>query len=157
MVLCHRNFTEFHVRQTTILKVVILLIFVSLSGVTTLLAKPDTSVKTTLHRAENPDNNTKSVLVLPYIFATESMGFTAGIGGGTKGYGQEQLTTVATAFYSNDDASGLFLGVWDYQLSFAKRLFLSADAMRGHYPRQRAYARQSYDLDSPRPGSPEFV
>ena len=53
-------------------------------------ARPRTSVKTVQLRAENP-KGTKSHLVLPYAFPSESMGVVAGIGGGIKGYGQDQL------------------------------------------------------------------
>ena len=90
---------------------------------------------------------------MPYAFSTESMGFTAGVGGGMKGYGQEQLLVGATAFYSADKAMGVFLGMWDYNPQFANRFFFSAQGMVSHFPTQRAYARLSYDPDTVRPGS----
>ncbi len=90
---------------------------------------------------------------MPYAFSTESMGFTGGVGGGTKGYGQEQLLIGATAFYSADEAVGLFLGMWDYQPSFAKRFFLGAQGMVAHFPTQRAYTKLAFEPDTIRPGS----
>ena len=58
-------------------------------------ARPRASVKTVLNREENPRPDAKNVLVLPYVFSTEDMGFTMGVGGGAKGFGQEQLLFAA--------------------------------------------------------------
>ena len=117
-------------------------------------ALPRTSVKNVLVRDENP-KNTQSHLVLPYVFATESMGFTLGVGGAVKGYGQEQLLLGSTVFGSFDGAAGGFLGMWDYRPSWTERFFFSAQGMLGHYPRQRAYSAISFEPGSPRPGSNE--
>ena len=78
-------------KNTTVLKTVSLLALSSLLLAPMLYARPSTSVKSTLSRAENRDGSTKNKLIMPYAFSTESMGFTAGVGGGTKGYGQDQL------------------------------------------------------------------
>lgn len=125
----------------------------SLILVPILSARPNTSVKTTLSRAENINIGTKNKLIMPYAFSTESMGFTAGAGAGTKGYGQEQLLLGATAFYSAEKAVGLFLGMWDYQPPFARRFFLSAQGMISHFPTQRAYTKLAFDPNAIRPGS----
>ncbi len=116
------------------------------------LARPLTSVKTVLTRAENP-RATQSSLILPYAFPSDSMGVVVGVGGGMKGYGQDQMLVGATAFGSFDSAVGLFLGLWDYRPSFADRLFFGAQGMVGHYPRQKAYAAPLYPADRPRAGS----
>lgn len=115
-------------------------------------SQPRTSVKTIVIRAENPEGS-KSHLTLPYAFPSETMGFVAGVGSGIKGYGQEQLLVGGTVFGSFDEAAGLFLGLWDYQPSFAKRFFLSAQGMIGHYPEQHAYAAPLYQLGHIPPGS----
>jgi hypothetical protein len=116
-------------------------------------ARPRASVKTVLNREENPRPDAKNVLVLPYVFSTEDMGFTMGVGGGAKGFGQEQLLFGATGFGSVDNAVGFFAGIWDFRPSFVNRLFLSARGMVGHYPNQRAYTARSFEPDTPRPGS----
>ena len=130
-----------------------LLVLSGLLLVPSLSARPNTSTKSTLTRVENQDNGTKNKLILPYAFSTESMGFTMGVGGGTKGYGQEQMLLGATAFYSADEAAGLFLGMWDYRPHFANRFFFGAQGMVGHYPTQRAYTALSFDPNTTRPGS----
>jgi hypothetical protein len=140
-------------KNTTFLKTFSVLMLSTLFLAPTLSARPSTSVKSTLSRAENADKGTKNKLILPYAFSTESMGFTAGVGGGTKGYGQDQLLLGATAFYSVDKAKGLFLGMWDYQPSFANRFFLSAQGMVSHYPTQRAYTRLAFEPNTTRRGS----
>ncbi len=135
------------------IKIFSLLALSSLLIVPSLSARPNTTIKSTLTRVENQENGTKNKLILPYAFSTESMGFTMGVGGGMKGYGQEQLLLGATAFYSADDAAGLFLGMWDYRPSFANRFFIGAQGMVGHYPTQRAYTKLAFDPNTTRPGS----
>lgn len=115
-------------------------------------ARPRTSVKTVQTRVENP-NGSKSKLILPYAFPSDSMGFVVGVGGGMKGYGQDQLLVGGTAFGSFDSAVGLFLGLWDYRPSFADRFFFGAQGMVGHYPRQKAYAALAYRSGVSRAGS----
>ena len=135
------------------IKIVFALLITGLVFVQTLSARPSISVKSTLNREENRGSGTKNKLVLPYAFSTEDMGFTMGVGGGTKGYGQEQLLLGATTYYSVDDAWGLFLGMWDYQPSFAKRFFFSAQGMVAYFPKQRAYTKLAFAPNEPRPGS----
>jgi len=118
-------------------------------------ARPDTTVKSTFIRKESPNANRKSHLIVPYIFATESMGVTVGLGGGVKGYIQDQLLMGATTFASSDEATGVYMGVWDYQPSFVKRLFFSFQGMAGHYPRERAYSALRFQPGAIRPGSNE--
>ena len=118
----------------------------------TLQAKPRASVKSTLTRAEDPRGGTKNSLIIPYAFSSESMGFTLGVGAGTKGYGQDQLLLGGTVFGSTDEAAALFLGMWDYRPSFANRFFLSAQGMVGHYPKSRAYT-SLFQQDTIRAGS----
>jgi Omp85 superfamily domain len=136
-------------RIATIFAVVLTTIFLAV----VVEARPKSSVKNVLMRDENPREGAKTFLALPYVFSTDSMGFTAGAGGFTKGYGQEQLLVGATAFASVDEAVGLFLGMWDYRPSFTKRFFFGAQGMVGHYPRQRGYSALFFDPDISRPGS----
>ena len=130
-------------------------LFLSMVGIfltTGVFARPRTTVKNVTIREENPKGS-KSALVLPYAFSSDSMGFTVGVGGALKGYGQEQLLLGATAFGSFDRAVGLFLGMWDYRPSWARRFFFGAQGMVGHYPNQRAYAAPFYKPGTDRPGS----
>lgn len=115
-------------------------------------ARSRTSVKTVQTRVENP-NGMQSHLIIPYGFPSDSMGVVVGIGSGMKGYGQDQLLVAGTAFGSFDSAVGLFLGLWDYQPSFANRFFLSAQGMVGHYPRQKAYSTRYFPAGRAFPGS----
>jgi len=117
-----------------------------------LQARPRASVKTITTRAENPKGS-RSRLVLPYAFPSDSMGFVVGMGAGQKGYYQDQLILGATGFGSFDSAGGLFLGLWDFRPSFADRFFFSAQGMIGHYPRQKAYSAPRAPADHPFPGS----
>lgn len=115
-------------------------------------AKPRSSVKYTMMRQENPAGK-KEHLILPYAFATESMGITLGIGGGAKGYGQDQLLVGGTCWRSVDDAAGIVLGMWDYRLPETSRVYFTLLGSLGYYPRQRAYSFPYFEPGATRPGS----
>ncbi len=117
---------------------------------TSLYARPDASVKFSIIREENPKQQQNKLLV-PYGFSADSLGLTIGLGGMLKGYGQDQLLMAGTAMASFDDAAIAILGMWDYQLPFANRLFFSAVGSTGTYPRQRAY------VSVPRPAGDTYA
>jgi len=139
-------------RYPTILKALCVLGLATTFLVPALQAKPRTSVKNTLTRQEDPRRGIQNSLIMPYAFSSESMGFTLGVGGGAKGYGQDQLLLGATIFGSSDEAAALFLGMWDYRPSFANRIFFSAQGMVGQYPKNRAYTGR-FRQDTIRAGS----
>jgi len=101
-------------------------------------AKPRSSVKLTALRIENPKGARES-LILPYAFSADSLGTTLGVGGMAKGYWQDQLLFGGTVLGSFDEAAVVILGMWDYRLPWAKRVFFTTFGSVGHYPRQRAY------------------
>lgn len=132
------------------LSIVAAVIFVC--NVATLEAKPDVSVKYSITRAENKTGS-KNTLILPYAFANESLGFTVGVGGAMKGYGQDQLLVGGTILGSSDEAALAALGIWDYMLPGSDRLYFSAIGSVGYYPRQRAYSYPFFSPGVTRPGS----
>ncbi len=117
-----------------------------------LAARPNAGVKYSITRQENPRGSENS-LILPYAFSTESLGLTGGVGAGIKGYGQDQLLLAGTVFGSTEGALVGFLGAWDYQVPFLRRLFISVAGSWGYYPNQRAYSFPFYVPGTPRPGS----
>jgi len=116
-------------------------------------SRPDASPKFSIIREESRYSG-KETLILPYAFQTDSMGTVFGLGGLTKGYGQDQLLLAGTVFGSSDDAKGLIAGMWDYRLPWTERFFFSALGSFGNFPRQRAYTelprRPSNALPPPR-------
>ncbi|BHH82514.1 hypothetical protein LA52FAK_08030 [Desulforhopalus sp. 52FAK] len=106
------------------------------------MAKPDSSVKSSVIRSENPKES-QETLLLPYVFSSDSMGTTYGLGGLAKGYGQDQLLIAGTVFGSFDDAKGFILGLWDFKVPYTNRLFFTAYGSYGDYPRQKAYSTTS--------------
>ncbi len=115
-------------------------------------ARPPASVKYSTTRAENP-KGLRNSLVIPYGFSSDSMGFTVGVGGGMRGYGQDQLLVAGTGWVSFDGGGGGILGLWDYRLPRFQRFFLSAFGSAGYYPNQRAYANAPRPPGVPRSGS----
>jgi len=130
----------------------ITLLLVSVFAPQGVYARPEASTKFSTTREENP-NGSKNTLILPYAFPSESLGFSVGVGGGMKGYGQDQLLIGGTALGSFDGAGIGVLGMWDYNLPWFKRLFFSAIGSVGYYPAQRAYAYPFFTPGETRPGS----
>ena len=118
----------------------------------TVRAQPRATVKFSTIREENPEG-VKNAIILPYALSTESLGFTVGIGGATKGYIQDQLLVAATAFASVDEAAAVFGGMWDYELFSSDRFFFTAFGSLGYYPRQRTYSSPFFLPNVTRPGS----
>ena len=100
------------------------------------LAAPAANVKTSIDRAETPDN-VKEKLLLPYFFNSDSMGLNIGLGGMLSGYFQDQMTIGGTVF-GGDVSRGVGLGVWNFKLPKTERFFLSTYGFLGYYPDQRA-------------------
>ena len=121
-----------------------------------LAAAPAANVKTSIDRAETPDN-VKEKLFLPYLFSTDSMGLNIGIGAMFSGYYQDQMTIGGTIF-GGDVSEGAGLGVWNFKLPKTERFYLSTYGFLGYYPDQRAYAgggREYIPAGTPLPGSNE--
>jgi hypothetical protein len=88
----------------------------------------------------------KDYIIIPYVFSTESTGFTGGIGAIKQGLFQPQTTLVATAFYGAEqdiitnnqpetaNFSGGFLMFTDYKLPFTNRLFFSLQGLISYFP-----------------------
>ena len=78
-------------------------------------------------------------LLLPYAFYTESLDFTIGAIGGTSGFLQPQTSFVVSVFTTANKSNALFLSVHDYQLPFAKRVFIEFIGSYAYYTDQRVY------------------
>ena len=129
-------------------------LFLGVSFPVNVLAAPAANVKTSIDRAETPDN-VKEKLLLPYFFNSDSMGFNIGLGGMLSGYFQDQMTIGGTVF-GGDVSRGAGLGVWNFKLPKTERFFLSTYGFVGYYPQQRAYAgagREFIPAGTPLPGS----
>jgi hypothetical protein len=106
-------------------------------------------------------NKQKTWVILPYVFSSDSMGFTMGAVGIFDGYIQPQMSIIATTFIGeelevqHDDTkegavertSGGMLAINSYRPSFSKRLFVSAIGAYGYYPNQRLYIDGSNDSE----------
>ena len=98
-------------------------------------------------------NRTKSTIALPYVFSSDSSGLTAGVVGIMSGYGQKNLTVVATAFtgellhvekhgQSNTDKAhtqGFFLGMYSYYPNQQVYIDGSNDSNKEHVFRTQGF------------------
>jgi len=100
-------------------------------------------------------------VVLPYVFSSESMGFTMGAVGIFDGYIQPQMSIVATTFIGEElevqhndlrppeteRTSGAMIAINGYRPEFSHRLFVSAIGAYGYYPNQRLYIEGGNDSE----------
>lgn len=108
----------------------------------------------------NRDKNKQSTwLVLPYVFSSESMGFTTGAVALLDGYIQPQMSMVLTTFVGQEKqienqltsgseyarAAGGMYAITGYRPEFSERLFISSIGAYGYYPNQRLYIDGSND------------
>ncbi len=106
--------------------------------------------------------DSKDMIVLPYIFSTESTGFAGGVGVIKQGLFQPQTTAIATAFYGTkqdivtngvpDTAnfSGGLVAFFDYRIPKTERLFFSFMGMKSYFPKARHFLNGSNDSDRDR-------
>jgi hypothetical protein len=90
---------------------------------------------------------------LPYIFATESLGWALGAGGFSAGGKlQPQSSLFGTAFVTTNE-SALVSGAWTNHRFGKSRFFFDGFALADHFTDQRFYLGQNLDPNEPRPGS----
>ncbi len=97
------------------------------------------------------DTDSKDMVCIPYVFSTDSTGFSGGVGVIKKGLFQPQTTTIATLFYGTkqdivtngqpDTAnfSGGFIGLFDYKIPGTNRVLLSISGLKSYFPKARYY------------------
>ncbi len=78
-------------------------------------------------------------LILPYIFAAESLDVALGAAAGASAWPQEQSSFFGAVLGTTNESWGLFLVGTSLQLPAGKRLFLDTSASFGRYTDQRAY------------------
>lgn len=122
---------------------------------TSVQAKPQTSIKFQLDRAEQADKAYRNYWI-PYAFSTESTGLNAGLGYVRAGFLQPQATAGVTVF--GGDSKALLGGLWNYQLGGSSRWYVNTLFMTARFPELKAYAIPA-DIPIPhgavRPGSHE--
>lgn len=111
-----------------------------------------------LNASEDTDlTKNKGWLVLPYLFSTDSTGFSAGIGVIKQGLLQPQTTLVASVFGGatqditingqpeEANFSGGFISFSDFKLPYTNRLFFSFLGLKSYFPRSHYYIHSSND------------
>lgn len=103
----------------------------------------------------NSTSSSKGWVVLPYIFSTESTGFSGGIGVIKQGLLQPQTTLVASVFggvFQNiiirgeekeKNFNGLFLSFSNLKLPYTQRAFFSFSGVKSYFPKEAYYLNGS--------------
>jgi len=101
--------------------------------------------------ANNIDVGSKDIVYVPYVFSTDSTGFSGGVGVIKQGFLQPHVTAIATLFYGaeqdiitngqNDTANfaGGFAAIFDYIVPGTERLLFSAVGMKSYFPKAHYY------------------
>ena len=104
-----------------------------------------------LDRGQTPEE--KRTGWLPYVFATDSLGWAAGAGGFSAGGKlQPQASLFGTAFVTTNE-SALISGAWSNYRFGKSRFFFDGFALADHFTDQRFYLGRNLDSNRPRPGS----
>jgi len=93
----------------------------------------------------------KDIVYVPYVFSTDSTGFSGGVGVIKQRFLQPHVTAIATLFYgaeqdiisnSQEDTAnfaGGFAAIFDYVIPGTERLLFSALGMKSYFPKARYY------------------
>jgi len=99
----------------------------------------------------NTGTDSKDIVYIPYVFSTDSTGFSGGVGVIKQGFLQPHVTAIATLFYGaeqdittngQDDTAnfaGGFAAIFDYIVPGTERLLFSALGMKSYFPKARYY------------------
>jgi len=109
----------------------------SLAALFFLASLPTLAQEIVLEQGQNEVE--KRRIALPFVFSTETLGTTFGIGAGMRGYIQPQQSTFGALFGSSKEAYGGVLAGNDYRIPYTERLFLRPRMVLGHFPEIRAY------------------
>jgi outer membrane protein assembly factor BamA len=103
-----------------------------------------------LDRGQSPDE--KRTGWLPYIFATDSLGWAIGVGGfSVSGKKQPQESLFGTAFITSNE-SALISGAWSDHRIGKSRFFVDTFILADHFTDQRFYLGPDVDPNKPRAG-----
>jgi len=95
--------------------------------------------------------SSKDTAYIPYIFSSDSTGFSGGVAVIKRGLFQPQTISVATFFYGSkqdittngtpDTAnfSGGFAGIFDYKVPGTERMLFSISGLKSYFPKARYY------------------
>jgi len=93
----------------------------------------------------------KDIVYVPYVFSTDSTGFSGGVGVIKQGFLQPHVTAIATLFYGAEqdiitngqedtaNFAGGFAAIFDYVIPGTERLLFSALGMKSYFPKARYY------------------
>ena len=100
---------------------------------------------------DNNTTNSKDMIIIPYVFASDSTGFVGGAGIIKQGLFQPQTTLIASVMYgatqdimTNNQAqeanfSGGFISFDNYRLPFTNRVFFSLIGLKSYFPSAVSY------------------
>ena len=104
-----------------------------------------------LDRGQSPEE--KRTGWLPYIFATDSLGWAIGAGGfSVSGKKQPQESLFGTAFITTNE-SALVSGAWNDHRIGKSRFFVDSFILADHFTDQRFYLGSDIDPNKPRAGA----
>jgi hypothetical protein len=111
------------------------------------------------NRSVPQTGTSKDLVVIPYVFSTDSTGFSGGVGVIKQGFLQPQTTAIATLFYGAEqdimtnrqpdtaNFSGGFAALFDYLIPGTDRMLFSVMGLKSYFPQARYYL-ENHTMDS---------
>jgi len=128
-------------------------ILMPLFGLTQLFYALDVSAQYKIREGDEEGELKSSTIIVPYAFATETLGFGVGIGGSYGPKGESYY--YGTAFATDNGSSFGMLGGNNLRLPWVERLHMRPTLMVGHYTHMRIYVDGNDEFMDERAGSNE--
>jgi hypothetical protein len=128
-----------------------LFIFVPIWGLCALCATRSQAQLSVRDMNAPPEESTR--FVLPYVFSSETFGFSVGAAAMASGIWQDQATFYGTAFVGDNDSYRLLGGAFDLRVPQTERLFVSPYVQVTKYGDVHAYISGNPAFPNQRPGA----
>jgi len=119
----------------------------------TLAWNPPVTAQLKIREIRHPEPNQPTDFVLPYIFSSETYGFSAGAAGMASGYWQDQATLYGTAFVGSNESYQILAGAYDVRVPLTNRLFVSPEMQVTKYGDVHAYVSGNANFPGQRAGT----
>lgn len=101
----------------------------------------------------NNEPNQPKTFILPYVFSSETYGFSVGAAGMVSGVWQDQATFYGSAFMGANQSYEIMAAAYDLRVSHRHRLFVSPEMEVTRYGNVHAYVSGNPSFPGERPGS----
>jgi outer membrane protein assembly factor BamA len=114
---------------------------------------PSASAQYIIQEESNDGAVTSGLLIVPYIFSSETLGIGVGAGGSYIPQRNPHSLLYGAGYATDNGSAALLLGGFSHRVPGTDRLFINPYAMLAHFTRLRVYANGNPDYPLERAGS----